>query len=640
MRVARRILRHFSVLCVAALAAMGTTDAHALNFLGITLFEDSQDSDLNAVIADPQLYNAEFEIVGDASVEDTIRNASSLWAGRDDPASGAAGLLATSRGDYRRIVAALYAEGFYGGVVTILVNGREPTTLPPDSRLGDIASVAIRVDTGSQFRFGNLEITNRAPIAAGTNGSVPSEASAGFVSGGIAQSGAIRRAARLAVLDWRQLGHPKAKIADQDIVADHKSNSVDVTLLVEPGQRATIGTVTIEGATDIDAGFITRQAGLTPGRDYDPDDIERAKRRLMDLEVFSTVRIVEAESVNADGTLPITIVVQERKPRRIGVGATLSTTDGLGVEAFWLHRNLLGQAERLRLNAKLAGIGVPINTAQFDYSIGGIFTKPGVLTPDTDLIASASAQRTVLTSYTQTSIEAKLGLSHDISSELRVEGGLEVQRANFNDTLFGNRDFTVFGTYVGVTYDSRDDPNDATEGIYAALSGEAFYEAQFGNPAVLASAEARTYFSPLADDRLVLAGRVKVGLLLGPSIAQTPPDKLFFSGGGGSVRGFSYRSIGVTGPGGTVTGGKFLTEASVEARVKVTENIGIVGFVDAGYVSADTFVGLSQGTRIGVGAGLRYQTGFGPLRLDVAVPLNRQANDPDYAIYVGVGQAY
>jgi translocation and assembly module TamA len=153
------------------------------------------------------------------------------------------------------------------------------------------------------------------------------------------------------------------------------------------------------------------------------------------------------------------------------------------------------------------------------------------------------------------------------------------------------------------------------------------------------TAEGRTYFGFAEDDMFVIAGRVKAGALLGPSLSEIAPDKLFFAGGGGSVRGYAHKSIGVDDGKGGVTGGRYLLEASLEARAKVTNDIGIVGFVDGGYVAADTFPSLDE-LRLGVGAGIRYYTGLGPLRLDIAVPLNKRAGDPDYAIYAGIGQAF
>ena len=136
----------------------------------------------------------------------------------------------------------------------------------------------------------------------------------------------------------------------------------------------------------------------------------------------------------------------------------------------------------------------------------------------------------------------------------------------------------------------------------------------------------------------MLASRLKLGTIVGAEIAELPSDQLFFAGGGGSVRGYGYRSIGVD-SGGTVSGGRYLLEASAEARVRINETFGAVAFIDGGYVAADTFPGLDQ-LRIGAGVGLRYYTGFGPLRADIAIPLNKRSGDPDYAIYVGIGQSF
>lgn len=621
-------------ICVVLGLALAPAPGFALSFFGITLFEDQETLDADAVIADPQLYTIDFQVAGDDDLKNALQSASSLFDGRDAPASGAAGLLATARADYARLVAALYARGHYSGAVTIMVDGREASELAPDSNLGDPAIVVVRVDPGAQFQFGNTRILNQATGAGDVLGDN------GLVTGEVARSGAVRRAARQAVADWRALGHPKARIADQDIIADHANGRVDVVLEIAPGPQARFGAILVDGAVDMDVGFIIAQSGLKPGDPYDPVAIAAAKSRLARLDVFSVIKIEEAEAISPDGTLGITIVVQERKKRRLGAGATFSTTDGLGAETFWLHRNLFGQAESLRLDAKLAGIGFPLNTAQFDYMFGGTFTKPGFGTKDTDLIASVMAQRTVLKRYTQTSIEGKLGFTHRFDETFSADFGAEVKQANFNDAAFGSRDFTLAGVYGGLTYDSRDSKTDATEGIFAELTAEPYYEFAFANPALLLNAEGRTYFSFDADDRFVVAGRLRLGALLGPSIAETPPDKLFFSGGGGSVRGFAFRSIGINGPGGSTIGGKFLTEGSIEARVKVTDNIGVVGFVDAGYVTANGFVGFAEGARIGVGAGLRYYTGFGPLRLDVAVPINKRADDDNYALYVGIGQAF
>lgn len=380
--------------------------------------------------------------------------------------------------------------------------------------------------------------------------------------------------------------------------------------------------------------------GLRQGEEYDPDDLTRAGTRIARLDVFRAARFQEAEMIGPDGLLPITYIVQERLPRRFGVGGSWSSVDGLGLEAFWMHRNLFGRAERLRIEGKVAGIGQTFKPDEFTYRVGASFVKPGVYTPDTDFSASLYGDREVLEPYTRTAVTGMAGFSHLFSEELSAKLFAKGGHARFDDDEFGRRDFTTFGLTGSLAFDNRDNPADTTEGVFLEGTIEPFYEFQYGNAAVKATAEARAYYGFGADNRFVLAGRLKLGMLAGASIAELPPDMLFFAGGGGSVRGYAYRNIGVPTAAGNVIGGRSLAEASVEARVRVTDSIGIVGFADAGYVGEDTIPGFSEDVRVGVGAGLRYITALGPIRLDVAVPLDRRAGDPSVAFYVGIGQAF
>ncbi|WP_235897622.1 autotransporter assembly complex protein TamA [Neoaquamicrobium microcysteis] len=615
--------------------------AHAFELFGIRLFGRDAPAEEDMVIGDPQNYEVEI-VVGetDSDIEGKLRAASTLWSDRNEPASGAAGLISKARGDYRRLLATLYSEGRYGGTISILIDGREAADLAPDATLAEPANVVVTVQPGPLFNFREAAIVNEAPAPQSRRDAVDDPRDEGFAPGEVARSGTIIRAERLAVEAWRQQGHAKAEIAERRVEAAHDFDVVDARITVDPGRKAYYGPVTVQGTERIDPEWLAWMTGLRQGEEYDPDDLTRAGTRIARLDVFRAARFQEAEMIDANGLLPITYIVQERLPRRFGVGGTYSTIDGLGVETFWVHRNLFGRAERLRFDAKVAGIGQTFKPDEFTYRVGATFTKPGVWTPDTDFTASLFGDREVLDAYTRTAITGTAGFTHIFNEELSGKAFLTGGVARFDDDEFGRRDFATLGVTGTLTYDSRDNPTDATEGYFLEATAYPFYEFEYGNPAFKATAEARAYYGFGADNRFVLAGRVKLGTLTGPSIAQLPPDMLFFAGGGGSVRGYGYRNIGVPTASGNIIGGRSLAEASAEARVRVTNSIGLVGFVDAGYVGEDTIPSFDEDVRIGAGVGLRYLTGLGPIRLDVAVPLDRREGDPSVGVYVGIGQAF
>ncbi len=141
--------------------------------------------------------------------------------------------------------------------------------------------------------------------------------------------------------------------------------------------------------------------------------------------------------------------------------------------------------------------------------------------------------------------------------------------------------------------------------------------------------------------KFIIAGRVTAGTIEGPdNVAEIPADRRFYAGGGGSIRGYDYQGVSPRLPNGELVGGNNLFTASVEVRLKITETIGIVPFLDMGGAFASNSPNLSEEFKMGAGLGLRYYTAIGPIRLDVAMPLNKGPYDPDWALYVGLGQAF
>ncbi|MCI5073580.1 autotransporter assembly complex family protein [Oricola sp.] len=628
------------VVLAAALSAPPPA-AQAFELFGKCLFGTCKADDEDGPI-DPKNYQVALTVLSegepDRDLRKAVASASLLWQQRGEAAAGSAGLLTRAKADYKRILASLYNDGRYAVEISISWNGREVSNIPAGTELPDGIELAVTVDAQRRFQFGTAEIENSAPPPTDRHDRVDLPKDEGFVSGAPAYATAVKRAEALALEAWRQQGYAHAEISDRRVTANHQTQELNVRLTVEPGPRAVYGPVEVTGTDRMRAQFVARQTGLIPGAEYDPDDLKRAEQRLQRLGVFQAVSLKEAGPIGRDGALPMMLTVQERKLRRIGVGASVSSVDGVGVEGYWLHRNLFGRAERLRVDGRVSGIGTTMDFQKLDYFLGAELTLPGRFTPDTDIVIGGYFEREVLDLYTKDLGSASVYATHFYSDEITLKGGTYVTYGEYDD-VFGQRRFGVIGAEASVEYDTRDNELDAKSGVYARAAVEPFYEWEYGNVVGKAEAEARVFRALDADERTILAARLKVGAIVGAPISEIPHDELFLAGGGASVRGYPYRSIGVDVPGGT-SGGRALFEASAEVRRDITDSIGVVGFVDLGHVSSGSFPDFSDDLKIGAGAGLRYDTGLGPIRLDVAVPVNHQSGDPSFAIYAGIGQAF
>lgn len=640
MRAVRMFL--LGAVAVCSVLAPFAGEALAFELFGRCFFGACKtDEAAGAGLIDPKTYTVDFKLEeGDArTLEDAIKSASELWRGRDDPIAGSAGLAARAKGDYQRLLAALYDQGYYGGSISILVNGGQAAEIGPGAEFPGTSQVVVRITPGALYRFGKTSIVNRAPPATNRRDIVALPENEGFVPGAPAKASVIRKSGALAREAWRQQGYPKAGVRERRATAIHPEDRLEAQLTIAPGPHAVFGPIGVQGTERMDPAFVAWMTGFEAGREYDPDDVKKAIERLDRLDVFSLRKIEEADAVGPNGALPLSLLVKEKKLRRIGAGGSVSSLDGAGVTIYWLHRNLFGRAERLKLDAKISGLGATIDYKEFDYLIGATFGKPGMLTPDTDLVADLIAKREFNDAFTETSTGTSATLNHTLSDRLTLKGGPFANLGRFDDA-FDERTFLTTGILAGVTYDSRDDGLEPKRGFYTRFEGKPFFEWKFGNGGIRAEAEARAYFAFDDDGRAIVAGRVKIGSLLGSPIDETPANLRFLAGGGGSVRGYGFRRIGVTAPNGQLTGGRSLFEASLELRGKLTKSVGIVAFADAGTVGADSLVDFSDEPKIGVGAGLRYYTSLGALRLDAAVPLNADRGEGGFTIYAGIGQAF
>jgi translocation and assembly module TamA len=199
--------------------------------------------------------------------------------------------------------------------------------------------------------------------------------------------------------------------------------------------------------------------------------------------------------------------------------------------------------------------------------------------------------------------------------------------------------FTLFGVMGAFRYDNTTNPLDPRQGQRITLSATPYYSALDANYFTRLLVIGSSYFDMSGDGASVLALRAALGSAPGAGRDEITLDKRFYAGGGGSVRGYTYQSIGPRDALNRPLGGASLIEASAELRQRLGESWGIAAFLDAGGVGEEATPDFSQ-IRAGTGLGLRYLTAIGPLRFDVGLPLERQKGDPSYGIYIGFGQAF
>lgn len=675
--------RRTALLCACALAGpcvSSTALAFEIPFIS-RLFGAKEDEKPSVPAPDAVAYKTTIEVANDPDgLTDKLKSASNLVRLEKDPPSGPSGLARRAAAEGDRLYSALSALGYFSATLTVEVAGVSVQASGVEAAIARArrdgpVPVKVSVTPGPLFTMGEVRFAD-----AKTGRPLPDPADRkrlGLLPDAPARSAAVIAAEQVIVDAYREQGYAFAKVPSLDAVADHARLKLDVTFKVEPGRQVAFGEATVSGTDRMKPSFIEERQPYTPGDLFSPEPLAKWRKDLGKYEVFDSIRIREGETLDAEGRLPIFVDVKERLPRVVGFGVKYSTTEGPSANAYWMHRNLFGGAEQLRLDAQvsrasqdvrqfLKDFGVSSKKASlYGFKVGATFTKPGIITVDDDLVVQTAVLREATKAYNRDAVTAALGIKHRFNDYLTAQFGIEFERGRTRDPLanvpippfllaLATPDqladlaassrysyYTMVGLPLEVVYDSTDRPLDPRRGIKVSATVEPFLSALGSTVDVtLFKGSISAYHAFDEDGRYILAGRLAAGSLVGASLNDIPLPRRFFAGGGGSIRGYDYQEVGPKDLFGRPTGGRSLLEASVEMRVKVTETIGVVPFLDAGGAFDSAYPDFKENIKYGAGVGLRYYTSIGPIRLDVARGLNRDRGDPAYAIYLSLGQAF
>jgi translocation and assembly module TamA len=580
-------------------------------------------------------YKTELGPVEDSVLEEAAKASSLLIELEANPPDSLYGLHRRAQEDVGRIEKALRSSGYYDGEVSILVGGRPADAPPPaDGEPEDDATIPVKIEIqpGTLYSLREIRVTGgeALPIKPQPKLAPKAPARAADI---VAERDRLLNAALAQ-------GYPFASVKLEPALVDHEDRTVSVHYVVDSGSPAKIGDIRVEGLDRVNPEFVRRRVAKFEDRSYAPREIAKLRDDLRQLDVFQSVKITPANKVDEAGRLPVDIDVIERARRFIGFGANYSTNDGAGAKAYWGHRNLFGGAERLRLDAGISGLGEN-DFSELNYGLSADFAKPDFLSEQQTLRSNlALVQEHDTETFDRTAATLFTGLERRLSDTLSVSFGGAAEFSRITDDGETN-DFLLFGPTGAINYDTSNDLLNPTKGVRLSLTGSAFPEFIGSSQDVFQTrATGSSYLDLLGSGDLVLAGRLSVASVFGGSIDELPADKLLYAGGGGSVRGYEFRSISPLDEDNDPTGGRSLVEGNIELRYRFLDDYGIVPFFDAGTVTEDTFPSFNEDVQYAAGLGFRYYSPIGPIRADIAVPLNAREDDDPVAFYISIGQAF
>ncbi len=403
----------------------------------------------------------------------------------------------------------------------------------------------------------------------------------------------------------------------------------DIIYEVDQGKNTVFGDLTFTGQDRTKEEYLSHFIKWKPDDCFSHPKIVAAKDKLLASGLFSRVDIKFPKDAKSLSSIPVEIVLAERAARSVKTGLSYYTDEGVAVLLGWEHRNFLGGAEKVNADLSLSVI---------EQALDFKFSKPYFYREDQALLLNVSFAHEDTDAFDQFGVSGGAAIKRSFNKRLSGRLGIDFELTRIEEDSGEQENFGLVSPYGALAYDSRDDTLDPHKGWLLGGSLKPFYD-MLGesDPFFKSEFSAHKYYE--LHKKAVLAARLMVGSIFVTNTEDIPATERFYSGGGGSVRGFGYQEVGPF-EDDDPQGGRSLFEGSLEMRFKITDKIGAVTFADVGHVS-DEVTPSFDNLSVGAGAGIRYYTDFGPLRFDFAVPVSGKDNtDQNFQVYISIGQAF
>jgi len=571
-------------------------------------------------------YEAELSGAPTDAIDALMRDSLATFRRQDDGAQSLAFLRRRAQGDIDTAQTILRSRGYYKGEVTVSV--AEASVAEDGSETP--AKALIAIDAGPQFTLARHDFV---VLETGDTPPPPLDPAAlGSPVGASAEAAPITQAEQQAVVALTNQGRPYARFVGRDAVADLEANTIEVTSTISAGPYYLFGPVSFEGNPSVESEYLATYVPWEPGAPYEAEKVREYQKELTQTSLFRAVSVSPPEDPPEGETAPIGVTVEEGPFRSVAASLRFSTDNGPEGRASFEHRNLFGANEQLRLELNA---GIDEQRANLGYLV------PQYGRPGQDLVGGLELRRIEDDKFEELGATLTLGLQRKLNERWTVGAGGLLEYSQITDDGEDNS-AQLAGLPMFVSYDGSDDALNPTKGQRARLAATPFvgtYRDAFTGFLVL-DGRASAYQDLLGDGRYVLAERARLGSILSGDLDDVPPTRRFYSGGGGSVRGFEQDLIGPLDDRNDPIGGRSVAEIGIEMRARIWGDIGGVVFVDGGTVSEETVIDFSEDFLVAAGTGLRYYSPVGPVRVDIAFPLNGRDVDDTFQFYFSIGQAF
>jgi outer membrane protein insertion porin family len=491
-------------------------------------------------------------------------------------------------------------------------------------------TLSIRVVEGPQFRTGSVTIKGNDFLATDELQKLVR-----LHEGEVFNRGAVRASVRAMVDRYSELGRARAEV-DPQTTTDVENLKVNVVFNVTEGGPVYVERINITGNTKSSEKVLRRELRVAEGELFTFQKLVRSRQRLFNLGYFDEINATTEPGTTPD-KIVVNIDVKERATGAFSVGAGYSSVDNLFATLDISQRNLFGRGQeaflRLRIGAK-SRLGL----------IG--FTEPYLF--DIPLRAGFDVydREREFDDFTEDRLGGDIRASYPITEYVTLSGVYRLEEvhisnvaATASDTL-KKEEGRKLNSAVEFTLarDTRDNIFEPTSGsrnsvvfTFAGLGGDTrFYKTE---------AES-SWFFPLPVLNLVWAARGLVGLADGWGGEEVPLFERFFLGGATTLRGQRTRSVSPRDAAGERVGGDKELLLSTELLIPVFPRFRIALFFDAGNAYGFGTDFDPTDLRYTIGAGVRFFSPLGPLRLEYGYNLDRKPGEKVGQIVFSVGSPF